>query len=149
MLERIEDLAGGGKVELKWVAYRDYDMLASGRLIEASDWTSDSKTLLKFLDKIRCDGGGDFEEAVEVALAEANNDDPTRVLLIGDAPPHPEKAGNSLPHHRGHVLATDWMRECELLSRKGIPVFTFQVDFCFQSTRHYYVYEFTGPLLIK
>ena len=77
---------------------------------------------------MRCFGGGDYEEAVEAALALANRDEspPTRVLLIGDAPPHVEKAGQKLKHH-SHVLDTDWEKECKELTRKGIQLYTFQV----------------------
>ena len=83
-----------------------------------------------FLDRVRCHGGGDFEEAVEAALAEANRDprQPTRVLLIGDAPPHPEKKGQPLARHGGRIMETDWCTECAELARKGIPVYTFQAS---------------------
>ena len=126
MLRRIEELAGAGRVYLKWVAYRDYDVPSC--LLQCSAWTQDARELLAFLDGVRCHGGGDFEEAVEAALALANREEaaPTRVLLIGDAPPHGEKAGQKLANHN-HVLETDWARECGELARKGIPVYTFQV----------------------
>ena len=126
MLRRIEELAGAGRVELKWVAYRDYDVPAA--LLQCSEWTTDAAALLAFLDGVRCYGGGDFEEAVEAALALANREaaEPTRVLLIGDAPPHKEKKGEKAGTHN-HVLETDWARECDELARKGIPVYTFQV----------------------
>ena len=126
MLRRIEELAGAGRVELKWVAYRDYDVPAA--LLQCSEWTTDAAALLAFLDGVRCYGGGDFEEAVEAALALANREaaEPTRVLLIGDAPPHQEKKGDKAGTHN-HVLETDWARECDELARKGIPVYTFQV----------------------
>ena len=126
MLRRIEELAGAGRVELKWVAYRDYDVPDS--LLQCSAWTTDAKDLLAFIDGVRCFGGGDYEEAVEAALALANRDEspPTRVLLIGDAPPHVEKAGQKLKHH-SHVLDTDWEKECKELTRKGIQLYTFQV----------------------
>ncbi len=129
MLLRIEELAGAGRVELKWVAYRDYDMSASGGLLQCSEWTTSSAVLLSFLKGVACEGGGDFEEAVEAALALANRDAvrPTRVLLIGDAPPHFEKAGQRLTKH-SHVLETDWKQECEKLSRNGVPLYTFQVS---------------------
>ncbi len=128
MLQRIDELAGAGRVELKWVAYRDYDVPPSAR-VQQSKWTSNASELLTFLDGVRCHGGGDFPEAVEAALALANRDEvaPTRVLLIGDAPPHGEKAGQKLAKH-DHVLETDWVRECAELGRKGVPVYTFQVS---------------------
>jgi hypothetical protein len=128
MLVRIEELAGKGRVELKWVAYRDYDMAGDGDLLQCSEWTTDAAALLTFLERVRCRGGGDFEEAVEAALALANGDEarPTRVLLIGDAPPHSEKKGQCIAYH-SHVLETDWETECAELARKGVPLYTFQV----------------------
>jgi hypothetical protein len=127
MLQRIEELAGAGRVQLKWVAYRDYDCGSDGGL-QCSEWTTDAAALVRFLDLVECKGGGDFEEAVEAALALANRDEPaaTRVLLIGDAPPHKERAGEKLTDHR-HVLTTDWSTECAELRRKGVPLHTFQV----------------------
>ena len=38
MLERIAELAGAGRVDLRWVAYRDYDC-EPGKLLECSQWT--------------------------------------------------------------------------------------------------------------
>jgi hypothetical protein len=137
MLGRIEELAGAGRVELKWVAYRDYDMLSEEGLLQSSEWTTDAAALLSFLEGVACRGGGDFEEAVEAALALANRDkaQPTRVLLIGDAPPHSEKAGERLAKH-AHVLETDWGAECAELARKGVPLYTFQVPNPSGGTRH-------------
>ncbi len=114
-------------MQLKWVAYRDYDCGSDGGL-QCSEWTTDAAALVRFLDLVECKGGGDFEEAVEAALALANRDEPaaTRVLLIGDAPPHKERAGEKLTDHR-HVLTTDWSTECAELRRKGVPLHTFQV----------------------
>ena len=48
-----------------------------------------------FTGSIKCESGPypDWEEAVEAALQYANDDPepPTRVLLIGDAPPHHQR----------------------------------------------------------
>jgi hypothetical protein len=63
---------------------------------------------------------------------------PTRVLLIGDAPPHHEGKGNKLQElvvHEsnkvaggfveGGVLSTDYRAECAKLKDKKIKVFSF------------------------
>lgn len=66
---------------------------------------------------------------------------PTRVLLIGDAPPHHEGKGNkleSLVVHQsnqepggfvqGGVLSTDYRAECAQLRDKQIKVFSFYLN---------------------
>ena len=47
MLERITAISGGsGNVEVKWVAYRDYE-LEKSRVLEASPWTDDPASLVR------------------------------------------------------------------------------------------------------
>ena len=71
MLERISAISGGiGNVEVKWVAFRDYD-LEKSKVLEASPWTEDPASLVKFVGSIQCRGGADYEEAVEAALTKA------------------------------------------------------------------------------
>jgi len=94
MLERISAISGGsGNIEVKWVAFRDYELQKS-LVLEASPWTDDPTSLVKFVGGIKCIShkGCDGPEAVEAALNCVNNElvPPTRVLLIGDAPPHHE-----------------------------------------------------------
>lgn len=50
----------------------------------------------------------------------------TRVLLLGDAPPHLEANGERLPGH-DYLLRTDYRREAHLLSQLGVPVYTFHL----------------------
>ena len=143
MLERISAISGGiGNVEVKWVAFRDYD-LEKSKVLEASPWTEDPASLVKFVGSIQCRGGADYEEAVEAALKYANDehDPPTRVLLIGDAPPHFEGKGNKLQNLAVHpsneapgafvaggLLSTDYRCECEKLKEKGVKVNAFFLD---------------------
>jgi len=94
MLTRISEISGGsGNIEIKWVAFRDYE-LEKSKVLECSDWTSDPTSLVKFVGGIEClsEDGCDGPEAVEAALNCVNKEPepPTRVLLIGDAPPHYE-----------------------------------------------------------
>ncbi|MHA7831800.1 MAG: vWA domain-containing protein [Flagellimonas sp.] len=79
-------LAQMGNVNLKFIAYRDY---MDTPMIESSSWSNDSKSLLNFLNKISCYGGGRNDgEAVEKGLLEAKKDGKaTRFVLIGDEPP--------------------------------------------------------------
>jgi hypothetical protein len=53
MLERIAGIAGGGNIEVKWVAYRDYDVRKS-KVLEYSSWTDDPASLVKFVGCIQC-----------------------------------------------------------------------------------------------
>jgi hypothetical protein len=77
-------------------------------------------------------GGADWEEAIEAALEVATKEPeelaPTKVLLIGDAPPHFEKAGQKVAGCDGWTLTTDYMAECEKLAKKEIPVYAFYLD---------------------
>jgi len=96
MLERISAISGGsGNIEFKWVTFRDYELQKS-LVLEASLWTDDPTSLVKFVGGIKCIShvGYDGPEVVEAALNCVNNElePPTRVLLIGDAPPHHEGA---------------------------------------------------------
>jgi len=86
MLERISAISGGsGNIEVKWVAFRDYELQKS-LVLEASPWTDDPTSLVKFVGGIKCIShkGCDGPEAVEAALNCVNNElvPPTRVLLI-------------------------------------------------------------------
>jgi len=78
---------------LKIVAYRD-DCDGS-RVIVGSEWTRSAAVLGEFVGKCRCEGGGDWPEAVDRALAVAlgEQDALSAVVLIGDAPPHAERNG--------------------------------------------------------
>ncbi len=69
--------------------------------------------LIQFIQKIKCDGGGDFPEAVEKALAVAVAEaEVSRVILIGDAPPHANR---------------DYREQAIALGQKQRPVFSFVV----------------------
>jgi hypothetical protein len=146
MLERISEISGGsGNIEVKWLAFRDYEHERS-KVIEASPWTDDPASLVKFVGSIRCMSGigCDWPEAVEAALSYANNDpkqQATRVLLIGDAPPHYESKGQEIANLKVHasnledggymaggVLSTDYREECTRLNEKKIRVFSFYLD---------------------
>jgi hypothetical protein len=144
MLERIAEISGGsGNIEVKWVAYRDYE-LDQSMLLEPSEWTDDPASLVRFVGGIKCRSGHgcDGPEAVEAALHNVNSEPepPTRVILIGDAPPHSElkgaglkqcipSASNRLPGGlvEGGVLQTDWKHECTLLQLKGVKVFPYNI----------------------
>jgi len=110
--EMVDRITKVGNVRLKCVAYRDY--CDGDKIFERSRWHTDAEPLFNFIKKIDCDGGGDTPEAVEDVLELAYNEKEkvTRIILIGDAPPHSlEKA----------------QHESTKLKKKGIPVFAFRV----------------------
>jgi len=129
MLQRVAEFAGDGSLELQWIAYRDY---SDPQLIEKSPWCkgTEAGVLQSFVAGISCGGGGDAEEAVERALLEARREHAikplSRVILIGDAPPHFELKGQRLTHH-AHVLETDYKAEAKELAKLNVPVFSFVV----------------------
>lgn len=109
--EMVRRIAKVGDVQLKCCAYRDY--CDGDRIFETSKWSAQAKPLLKFIELVQCDGGGDFPEAVEVALRHAVEENKvTRVILIGDAPPHEEG---------------DYRQQAINLGKKRRPVFAFRV----------------------
>jgi hypothetical protein len=112
MKEMVKRITKVGNVKLKCVAYRDY--CDGPRLFEYSDWHTEAEPLVDFLKRIKCNGGGDTPEAVEDALQLAYEEKEmiTRVILIGDAPPH------SVDKTRKAVMN---------LAKKRIPVYTFLV----------------------
>ncbi|GHU52329.1 hypothetical protein FACS1894132_01730 [Clostridia bacterium] len=65
-------------------------------VVKPMAFTNDIKNAIKIMKEENCDGGGDFEEAVEVALADAiekhnwsvDNKTARLLFLVLDAPPH-------------------------------------------------------------
>jgi hypothetical protein len=135
MINRITAIGGAGKSELMWVAYRDY---CDTNLLENSEFTADASVLQNFINNIKCTGGGDGPEAVEIGLQKANETPGiTRVILIGDAEPHLEGKGNYVEYHK-RKLATDYLEQANLLAEKHVPVYC-----CYMNTNLNLVNSFT------
>ena len=84
------------KVSLAMMVYRDE---GDEYITRFSDFTEDIASQQSWLKQQRADGGGDFEEAVEVALEEAVNKQwsskGTKLLFhVADAPAHDNKVVN-------------------------------------------------------
>lgn len=126
MISRINEF---GSFEIKWVAYRDY--CDGAGILESSAWHRKPEPLLRFIDSISCYGGGDFPEAVEKALQYAVKDKKvSRIVLIGDAPPHPER---------------DYANQAMKLAKQGKPVFSFVVGYDPETTETFKrIAEITG-----
>lgn len=110
IVERL--LQVGGRPRLKFVAYRDD--CDGDRVIEQSAWHNDANKLKQFIAGIHCDGGGDWPEAVDRALRAAldDQDGVTSAVLIGDAPPHAQRGGET---------------EAVALAKRNIPVYSIVV----------------------
>ncbi len=96
------------------VAYRDYD---ASYVTKLQPLTYQKRKLHRFLDRLQAEGGGDVFEAVEAAIEESIDragfrDDSYRVIiLVGDAPPHPENMLSLMRkvrrfHKKGGVVTT-------------------------------------------
>lgn len=104
----------GGEVTMKIVAYRDH--CDGPRILEASPWSQKADELRRFVGAIVCDGGGDAPEAVDRALQVALQEEQvSRVILIGDAPPH---------------AAQDCSKEAQALGQKNRPVYPIVIGQC-------------------
>ena len=129
MINRVKAIAGDScKIAFNIIIYRDYDC-KNGKLVDSSGWRTDAESLIDYVNNIEVHGGEDFEEAIEIGLREINalptDQLPSRVLLMGDAPPHFERKGEKIKKQGGYVLETDYHIECQNLSEKSIPVYSF------------------------
>ncbi|KAL4445288.1 hypothetical protein ABPG74_022101 [Tetrahymena malaccensis] len=74
--------------QIQFAIYRDYD--CKDGILKFSPWESNQKNLFQFIKTIKAQGGGDFEEAIEIGLQHANYENTqkniSQVILIGDAP---------------------------------------------------------------
>ncbi len=114
---RLDGLHPRPRLRYGLLIYRDH---GDEYVTRATDFTKDLGAFLRVLDRVRADGGGDYEEAVSEALCRAVDDlswrpgDAIRVLfLVGDAPPHTDyQDGFDYSHAMRRAL------------EKGIKIFT-------------------------
>ncbi|KAL4480832.1 hypothetical protein ABPG72_001701 [Tetrahymena utriculariae] len=75
--------------QIQFAVYRDYDQMKE-RILQVSPWESKAENLKKFLEQIEPQGGQDYEEAVEIGLQHANQENSnyplSAIILIADAP---------------------------------------------------------------
>ena len=85
LVKRVSELIPGIRISL--IAYRDY--CDGEKLIEELPLTANVVEIEAFIRNIVCDGGGDFPEAVEVALEKIlQAGEGAFGVVVGDAPPH-------------------------------------------------------------
>ena len=85
ILRRIFEESGVA-VEMQMIAYRDYEN--GEELLESSVLSGDERYLQEWLADLRCEGGCDWQEAVQEGLQVAANGDFSAVFLAGDARSH-------------------------------------------------------------
>ena len=98
-------------IQVRIIAYRD--ITCDTNFIESSEWSDDTLYLREFIDKMGCQGGGDYPESVDVGLMEALIDRPNQIILIGDAPGRPESPG---------------FKEAEAAGQTECPIFALYTD---------------------
>ena len=126
--------------QMQFAVYRDYDCMKDG-ILQYSPWETKPENLRKFMETVSAHGGGDYEEAIEIALWHANNEheksEVSQVLLIGDAP---SKKKNQISAYRktygGEAYwlnsefkaSTHYLNEVAKLKANNIPVHAFYLD---------------------
>lgn len=114
IIEKVKEEFKETKIELSIMVYRDY---GDTFVTKYSDFTQDISSQIDFLSPIGAVGGGDFEEAVDVAMAEAANKQwsesaKTKLLIhVADAPAHNEDVQS-------------WHAATLYLASKGVRIIT-------------------------
>ncbi|MBP5342731.1 VWA domain-containing protein [bacterium] len=114
VIDRIKKDNPNTRFKLSVIAYKDKGDEYITKTFNFSENLNDANT---FLSKLSASGGGDFEEAVEIALDEAtksnwSSESSTKILLfVADAPSHDKDVD-------------DWNRSALKLSEKGVRIIT-------------------------
>lgn len=112
VIDRVKEQNPNTKIRLAVLVYRDKGDIY---VTKYSDFSDDISVGRSFLEQQSAGGGGDFEEAVEVALKEAaskdwSNETTTKIILhVADAPAHDGKID-------------EWNKVCYSLASKGIRI---------------------------
>jgi Mg-chelatase subunit ChlD len=134
IIRRILEVGGQNSVAMKIVAYRDD--CDGEKVIEQSLWSQSATELRAFIAGIQATGGGDVPEAVDRALQIAIQEpEVSRIMLVGDAPPHRER---------------DCQREAAELGHMARPVFPIAIgkNPCAHKAFHM-IAELSGGKLIE
>ena len=114
VIKKVKEMNGNVRILLSLMVYRDK---GDEYVTRYDDFKEDIDSSLVFLGKQRASGGGDFEEAVQVALSEANDKQwattkATKILVhVADAPSHDSDVES-------------WANTTKALAAKGIHVIT-------------------------
>ena len=114
------------KAKIGVIAYGDYWNAQTTYVTKKLDLTDDYQQVKSFINRVKKTDGGDFLEAVEEALYQANQlkwrlGSRRAIVLVGDAPPH--GVTDSFQNCKyGH----NYQDETKELARKGIKVYAVQ-----------------------
>lgn len=104
IIERVESDYGRVDMRFSLVVYRDE---GDDFVTRTFDFTDDPQQMRSWLSDQRADGGGDFPEAMDQALVDAEDfewrtgDDVARVLILNaDAPPQPQNISRTFDSSR-------------------------------------------------
>ena len=103
------------EIKVSVIAYKDQGDAQEEYLVKKFDFSADLVKVNNFLSTLYASGGGDFEEAVEVALKETtelswSSDDSTKLcLFVADAPSHDEDIAS-------------WAKSTKTLASKGVRI---------------------------
>jgi len=117
LVDRVTALMPGIKISL--TAYRDYCDKNELGILESLQATTDIGELRAFINRIKCDGGGDAPEAVELALEQVLGRKNSFAVLVGDAPPHGVQ---------DNIVEKDYRKIIEAIAQEGIKVYTVLAD---------------------
>ncbi|EAR88867.2 helicase carboxy-terminal domain protein (macronuclear) [Tetrahymena thermophila SB210] len=125
--------------QLQFAVYRDYDQKEG--VLQASPWESKANNLCQFLETVEPKGGQDYEEAVEIGLQHANqenqNQEIAAIIILADAP---SKSMSSIQSYREkyggesywkttkYSEITDYKKEMQKLKDTNIPIHSFYLD---------------------
>jgi len=94
IIRQVNETHANINIRLSVLVYRDVCIPCCDFTVRTSPFTTDIDSQIRFLEMQYADGGGDWEEAVEIALAEALEQDwrddayAKLMFLVLDAPPH-------------------------------------------------------------
>ena len=114
IIEKVKEEFKDTKIELAMMVYRDK---GDAFITKYSDFTQDISTQINFLSPITAVGGGDFEEAVDIAMTEVANKQwsekaKTKLLIhVADAPAHDQDVQS-------------WNNATLTLASKGVRIIT-------------------------
>ncbi|KAL4489791.1 hypothetical protein ABPG72_022431 [Tetrahymena utriculariae] len=125
--------------QLQFAVYRDYDQLDG--VLQVSPWESKVDNLRLFLEKVQPKGGGDYEEAVEIGLQHANQENKnqklTAIILLADAPSksmsqiknyRKKYGGESYWKKTKYSEITDYKAEMKKLKTSNVPINCFYLN---------------------
>jgi hypothetical protein len=125
--------------QLQIGVYRDYDQ-GINNILRVSDWETRPQRLGQFLEREGAQGGGDYEEAIEVgfehAVKQADDLGLDQIILIADAPAKELPSINDYRQrygpsekwsNAGFAANIDFRTEMEKLRAKEVVVHTFRL----------------------